>query len=332
MTAVPVLCIICMDHDLSHRKIGNGVEDLIAAFMEAYCADASEDKRRRLEKLCSTLVQLTGGDPERIADMRLEEICSLFKSEKGNLSKTPFYRTKSFLLALSRYFAERGYDTERFTELLSGLRFQDIVEDQQFSMYYYRDLRDLDDKINQTAEAAGLAPDETLLDLKAVVHLVWFGIELEEILKIRKDALRAADQSLCLPESGGRVFLDAADFQIVQAYAQAADYRSFPSGERKTYARSALLFRTSGADRMRNDGVSMLLFRFNAYAVQLGYQLSLPRIKRNVLYCKIYELELSGMPLHEAIRTGLHEGDRAAAAEFKKHYLKWKRCYHGMEA
>lgn len=283
------------------------------------------DADRAVNRLLDQLYELTGGDLNRLELLSAQEVLSLFQTDRGILSKTPFRQIKNNIIRVCRALRANGIICEKFECLIRGLTLADILDVNQMRRFYYRDIDDLMQTVSRTAQLSELPEGEDVLPIRTAVLLLWCGMEVQNILSLKKNEI--VNHQLHLPKAF--LPLEALLYQTARQYGEADGNRSLISGGYRVYKPSDFLFRTSVAPRMTVTAFSNMLKNFNHVSEMIDRQISAPRLRRNGLYCSVLCAEDAGASVGDAIRLFIrYTNDPAAVSEFRKHYTAWKRLFY----
>lgn len=299
--------------------------------LEQFCAQckSTEGKDRRwAEAFCETLDGLF--DDNNFEDMG--KVCSLFYGKGTGLSKAQYYRKRKYVIALYDWLRDCGAVSEEFAKRVVSLKIEDVVSEDELSLYYFRNLDSLLGYIRLVGLTFGMRENDDLLIVKSIAILSWHGVDLDEIVTIRKSDLKVGDKTLPLyGENPRTIQLEDEHFKILTAFAESKTYRSFPARRESSYQPSAYLFRSDKQDRLTSNSLRCTLKRFNFEAKEVGQLLSVIAMKKNGIFCEVLKRSRTSDETVNSIILDICGCDKFVAFGYTRFYSRWEARFYSNE-
>lgn len=299
--------------------------------LERFCAQckSTEGKDRRwAEAFCETLDGLF--DDNNFEDIR--KVCSLFYGKGTGLSKAQYYRKRKYVIALYNWLRDCGAVSEEFAKRVSSLKIEDVVSEDELSLYYFRSLDSLLGYIRLVGLTFGMRENDDLLIVKSIAILSWHGVDLDEMALIRKSDLKVGNKTLLIRGENERtILLQDEHFGILRMFADATTYRSFPAQRESNYQSSMYLFRSDKQDRLTSNSLRCTLKRFNLEAKESGQLLSVIAMKKNGVCCEVLKRSKDSDEVINSIIQEVCQCDKFIAFGYAKFYHRWKERFYPKE-
>lgn len=285
------------------------------------CQQLPENDKKWADVFCSTVSEVFGGDEPNFEDLGL--ICRLFYGKGNSVSKAQYYRKKKFVHLFYEWLYDQGAVRQETLDRVFSLRLGDVITDHELSHYYFENLDGALDFVRTVGISRGLGDYDDLLNIKAIVILSWYQVDLNELQKIRKSDLQLETHTVLVGEK--QIQLTAEHFNILQSFADIDVHKGFPSQKLQVYMPSPFLMRSARQTILNPNNIHQALQRFNSIAVKYGKELSVLNLKRNGIFSQVYaagDEKAAGALIQEL--TGC---DTAFACGYKELYENWKRFF-----
>ena len=283
------------------------------------CQELPDKDRKWVDGFYSTVLRTFDDEEPQFQNHVM--ICSLFCGDHGGVSKAQYYRRRIFVRMLYDWLYEQGYVTRDTLEYVYSLRLSDVVTDYELSRYYFKNLDEALDFVALVGRANGLDSEDDMLNIKTIVILAWNGLESPEMASIKKRHLNEVNGTVVIGEK--TLHIEPKYMRVLCKFANIEMHRAFPSCRQQLYVESEYLMRSSRQSCMTPNNIRCAIWRFNDIADSYGRELSIPHIRRNGVFCKVFEStdERSVNTLVQEV-TGC---DTAFAYGYKEFYTRWKR-------
>ena len=287
------------------------------------CQLLPDRDKKWVDTFFETVTKLFDGDEPQFANRGL--ICGLFYGKGKSVSKAQYYRKRKLVRMLYEWLYEQGAVEQTVLEEVSSLRLRDVVTDRELSHYYFKDLDDVLDFVHIVGGAKGLGGYDDLLNVKAVIILSWYQVELLELQELHKSALQPETSTVLVGEK--HIKLAVEHFNILKRFAELDIHKGFPSQKQQVYMSSPFLMRSAKQISLSPNNVQKAIQRFNSIAVEYGKELSILNLRRNGIFSQVYAAgdEKTTNTLIQEL-TGC---DTAFAFGYKEFYERWKRLITG---
>lgn len=246
----------------------------------------------------------------------------------GKMSKPQFYRIKKYVKELYQWFFEQGAVTQSQIDFVKSVTIDDVVSQEEMSLYYFPNLDGALDFVTSVGAMNGLGDRNDMLMMKSIVVLSWYGVDVQQILSIRKSDLSYTTQTLFV-DGDKAIKMEASHFDILYRFAMIDSHRGFPTGNMLVFQDSPYLMRTARSIQMNSNTVYQAIKRFNVVASAMsGRKIGISALQTNGVFCKMLTGGQESKDLTNTVQsaTGC---DRHEAFWYKAKYEKWKGVYYG---
>lgn len=285
------------------------------------CERLPDNDKRWAGVFCSCIEDTFGDSDAQLHSM--SKACKLFYGRGSGLSKAQFFRKKKLVIEFYKWLLEEGKIDEEFFDQITSLHLEDVISTDELEHYYFKNLDSAIGFVSVVCQGEHLPEDIGALNIKSLLILAWNGVELSEIVDIKKKDI---DREKCIVNIGGKqqreIVLEEKHINILIKYADTERHPGFSSGKLQDYYPSTYLFRSAQSPHFQPNNLNCCLKRFNNVAKLYGHAIGLSQIKKNGLFCKLLDCgEDKNVTSH--IKELMH-CDRAMAYEYAHFYNKWK--------
>lgn len=289
------------------------------------CKELPENDRRWAAAFCHDVDDVFGGNDTQLHN--IDKICSLFYGRGSGLSKAQYYRKRKLVLMLYSWLLENGRIDPKLYDAVAALKLEDVVRVEELNRYYFKSLDSAIGFVSVVAAANGLSQDHDLLNVKALIILLWHGIDLNDIVNIRKKDV----SEIGVVIGDELVEIDKKYASILIEFATTDIHNGFPSGKVQDYLPSSYLFRSSRVAQMSANNVNCMLRRFNEVAELYGHTLSVVALKKNGIFCRVHESK-DERSLSARMREVVQCNHRAELYEYVHLYQGWEKKFDGLDS
>lgn len=290
------------------------------------CTSTQGKDQKWAEAFCGALDQLF--DDECFEDMR--KVCFLFYGKGNGLSKAQYYRKRKYIIQLYGWLCDQQKVSRHFYEKVVSLKLEDVVSEDELSLYYFKDLPSLLAYIKLVGALLGMRERDDMLLVEAIAILSWYGVEISEMAELRKTDLCNTNITI-RGERCRTVNVDVNSSELLKAFADAKSYRSFPAQRELSYKPSSFLFRSDRSSKSTENAIRCVLKRFNAEAKDSGKLLSVIALKKNGTYCEVLKQANDSDEAVNAIIKEIYGCDKFIAFGYAKFYRRWKERFYPTE-
>lgn len=292
------------------------------AFYER-CQQLPENDKKWADTFCETVADVFGGDDPNFEDIGL--ICRLFYGKGKSVSKAQYYRKRKFVYLLYEWLYRQGVVRHDTLDRVYSLRLGDVVTDYELTHYYFENLDGALDFVRAVGISQGLGDYDDLLNIKSIVILSWYQVELSQLQELHKSALQPETHTVLVDEK--QIQLTIEHFNILKRFAELDVHRGFPSQKQQIYMSSPFLLRSAKQMSLSPNNIQKAIQRFNSVAVEHGKELSILNLRRNGIFGQVYAAgdEKTANTLIQEL-TGC---DTAFAFGYKEFYERWKHLMIG---
>lgn len=289
------------------------------------CQQLPENDKKWADTFCATVLDVFDDDEPNFDDFGL--ICRLFYGKGKSVSKAQYYRKRKFVHLLYEWLYEQGVIRQDTLDRVYSLRLGDVVTDYELAHYYFEHLDDALDFVRTVGMSQGLGNYDDLLNIKSIVILSWYQVELSQLQELHKSALHSETHTVSVGEK--QIQLTIEHFNILKRFAELDVHRGFPSQKQQIYMSSPFLMRSAKQISLSPNNIQKAIQRFNSVAVEHGKELSILNLRRNGIFSQVYAAgdEKTANTLIQEL-TGC---DTAFAFGYKEFYERWKRLITGGE-
>lgn len=261
---------------------------------------------------------------ENFADLRT--VIRLYYGNGKSLGKAQYYRRRKLVIALYECLLDEGAIDREIYEMVCNLKLNDIISEDELTTYYFKDLKSVLNYIKNLGAFFGLGSDDDLLQIKAIVILIWYQIDVNDMPNIKKVDLDDLSRSVQVGDKN--IIVGEPYYDILKKYAEAITQMSFPKQKLQKLDSSPYLFRSEKRPRLTYDNLICSLKRFNREAG--GRQLlSYSSLKRNGIFEMTYKSECEEVGKSAGKLISNYSGvDRNVAFGYVRLYQRWKGKYH----
>ena len=282
------------------------------------CKQLPENDKRWAGTFCETAAYLFSEDEPNFQDVGL--ICRLFYGKGKSVSKAQYYRKRKFVYLFYEWLCEQGVVQQETLDQVYALRIGDVVTDYELTHYYFENLDGALDFVRTVGMNQGLCDYDDLLNIKSIVILSWYQVELSQLQELHKSALQPETHTVLVGEK--QIQFTIEHFNILKRFAELDVHRGFPSQKQQIYMSSPFLMRSAKQISLSPNNIQKAIQRFNSVAVEHGKELSILNLRRNGIFSQVYAAgdEKTANTLIQEL-TGC---DTAFAFGYKEFYERWK--------
>ena len=287
------------------------------------CKQLPENDKRWAGTFCETVAYVFSEDEPNFQDVGI--ICRLFYGKGKSVSKAQYYRKRKFVYLFYEWLCEQGVVQQETLDQVYALRIGDVVTDYELTHYYFENLDDALDFVRTVGMSQGLGDYDDLLNIKSIVILSWYQVELSQLQELHKSALHPETHTVSVGEK--QIQLTIEHFNILKRFAELDVHQGFPSQKQQAYMTSPFLMRSAKQITLNPNNMQKAIQRFNSIAVEHGKELSILNLRRNGLFSQVYASgdDKTANTLIQEL-TGC---DTAFAFGYKEFYERWKRLITG---
>ena len=287
------------------------------------CKQLPENDKRWAGTFCETVAYLFSEDEPNFKDVGL--ICRLFYGKGKSVSKAQYYRKRKFVYLFYEWLCEQGVVQQETLDQVYALRIGDVVTDYELTHYYFENLDGALDFVRAVGMSQDLGDYDDLLNIKSIIILSWYQVELSQLQELHKSALQPETHTVLVGEK--QIQLTIEHFNILKRFAELDVHKGFPSQKQQIYLSSPFLMRSAKQISLSPNNIQKAIQRFNSVAVEYGKELSILNLRRNGIFSRVYAAgdEKTANTLIQEL-TGC---DTAFAFGYKEFYERWKRLITG---
>lgn len=287
------------------------------------CKRLPENDKRWADTFCETVAYAFSEDEPNFKDVGL--ICRLFYGKGKSVSKAQYYRKRKFVYLFYEWLCEQGVVQQETLDQVYALRIGDVVTDYELTHYYFENLDGALDFVRTVGMSQGLGDYDDLLNIKSIVILSWYQVELFQLQELHKSALQPETHTVLVGEK--QIQLTIEHFNILKRFAELDVHQGFPSQKQQVYMTSPFLMRSAKQRSLNPNNIQKAIQRFNSIAVEHGKELSILNLRRNGIFSQVYASgdDRTANTLIQEL-TGC---DTAFAFGYKEFYERWKRVIAG---
>lgn len=296
----------------------------LSAFYDE-CQKLPDNERQWIDVFYKTVLEVFGEDNQSFEDRN--KVCKLFYGKSFSLSKAQYYRKRNLVRNLYDWLAEQGVVSEDFRKEVYELRLQDVVSDAELYRHYFKDLDEALNFVTFIGSINGMGEPNDMLNIKAIVILSWYQVDLDELLELRKTDLHPETNTVVVNERP--IQLAVKHFDVLKRFAEIDVHKGFPSQKKQIYMSSPFLIRSARQISLNQNNIQKAIQRFNVVAAEYGKELSILSMRRNGVFSQVYA---SGDK--KTVNTLIKEllgCDNAFAFGYKEFYERWKYLMIGDE-
>lgn len=265
-------------------------QSIIDRYIEESTVNMMSLSKRKAKNVITSFLLLK---PEvKFSDLTRDDLIEMF-SMLALISQNSFHNRKSEIKDFAKWMNENGYATDEIIYNISSIQYSDIDRTPYFDKYYFKDLTDLYDAMEEVFSERGSEFDT----FRVSAILVWCGLEVKEICEILKSDFNEDKMEIICSQSGKKVrFLDEIEHigRFIIDYKDSDSYDSRKLGGRTLkYMNSKYLLRSYKSAHYTVPLLSNLAITANRVAKERedGKLFQLNRISLSGLYYRIYQYE-----------------------------------------
>lgn len=282
------------------------------------CQALPKNERQWLDAFYKNVIDVFGEQHQSFEER--DKMCRLFYGNSSSLSKAQYYRKRNLVRKLCDWLAKQGAISEDFREEVYNLQLQDVVSNTELYHYYFKDLDEVLNFVTLVGAMKGMDGFDDMLNVKTIVILSWYQIDLNEMQNLHKSSLISEDCSILIGER--KVEILAEHFNVLKRFAELDVHKGFPSQKLQVYKSSPFLLRSAKQISLSPNNVQKTIQRFNLVAAEYGKELSILNLRRNGIFSKVFSAG-DGKTINTLIQE-LTGCDTAFASGYKEFYEKWK--------
>lgn len=292
------------------------------------CKELPDNERRWATVFCRHVDEVFGNSDAQLHN--IDKICTLFYGYGSGLSKAQFYRKRKLVMMLYSWLFENGRIDLTLYNSVAALRLEDVIRVEELNRYYFQSLDSALGFVSVVARMNNMSPDHDLLNVKSLVILLWHGVDLNDITNIKKNDVLFDGVVMRNGDRDRFVQIEAKYTGVLAEFASTEIHNGFPSGKVQEYLPSSYLFRSSRVAQMSANNINCMLRRFNEDAEQYGHTLSVVALKKNGIFCKVYESQ-DKERISEKLQEILQCNHRAELYEYVHLYQGWERKFNVLD-
>ena len=196
------------------------------------CQPLPENERRWFDFFYQTVIDVFGEENQDFQNMH--NVYSLFYSKRSSfLSKAQYFRRRKFVFKLYDWLEEKRAVDKGFVEKVHSLKLQDVISDVELYRHYFKDLDAALDFVRGIGQLKGLGDYDDLLNIKAIVILLWYQVDVSDLLELYKSDL-CTDRNVVMV-NGREVQIPVEYFNILVRFASLDVHKGFPSQKLQNY-------------------------------------------------------------------------------------------------
>lgn len=249
-----------------------------------------------------------------------EHIVGLFYGENSKLGRALYQRRKRIICLLYDWLYSQGEIEEAFAKWVHEVQYSDIISEREIMRFYFADLDEVLNYIAAVGRSVGMSDESDLLNIKTIAILAWHGLDVDEMLNLKKSDLLVADSIIKF--NGQEISVCPRHMKILSLFAKTDRHCGFPTQRSQNYKDSIYLMRSAYQDHMTPNNIWCMLRRFNVVGADYDMELSVLCLRRCGLFRRIYD-EKSEKSINTLIQREI-QCDTAFAVGYKELYEKWK--------
>lgn len=264
--------------------------DIIEQYIKESFADTSNTSTRKIRNVLIKFFNLAEDVP--FDALSKNNFIDIFSS-LALMSKNSFYNRKGEVNDFLKWMIIKGYGSNKILDDFSTIQFSDIDRTPFYDKYYFRDIEDLYDTMEDLFSDRGSEFDT----FRVAAILVWVGIELKDIPNILKTDLDEHSNTIKHPVSKQVIHLPERPRQIIYFLAQYRDSDTYDTkkfgGGTLSYKKSSYLLRSYKSSHFTLPLLSNISTSANRESVSKGFykEFQWNRIYFSGIYYRINQYE-----------------------------------------
>ncbi len=255
----------------------------------------------------------------------IDSILEMFSGERGSgVSKSSFTKKKKMLTLAFKSLYSRSIVSKKELDYVESIQYNDVVDYYSMERYMFENLDDFLRLVDLMEVSKYNKVNNSLITERVIVILMWYGFSYDDMIILKKN-----DVNLSLCQVNG-VDIPKEYFDYINYYALSESEISYNSSRILIYKTSDKLFRSWRSKSVTQQFIVDTLYRFNDNAKRYGKEIYSATIKKNAMFCEIYELEASGRDAFVLIFSKYNNdivSARTTALDTYNLYNQWKRRY-----
>lgn len=276
-------------------------------------------------------------DTENAASVKCltkEDFIRFFREQRGGFSCAAFRKNRRLLENLFLLFCQYGIAEKSQVEQVRSVVYSDIASAyDNIYKFYFKDLEELDTFLYTLRFDIDPLGTADLLDFRALLYLLWYGVDTKDLIHIKKEDLHPDDCSVFLHRTNRFIYFDKEPFALLCRHAQ-AEGKVDKMGKRYNYITSDYLMRSKFNVQLTANALAQQITWINHFAKKYHKVLQINKIRINGKFVRIYTqkkaiLQQSPTANAEAEAIKAVNGDNGySLREFKKMYLMWEGFFY----
>lgn len=239
-------------------------------------------------------------DVFEFSDLTKDDLIEIYSS-MSLMSINSFITTKSKVMDFAKWMFECGECTKEVLMIFSDIQYSDIDRLAYYSTYYFRDIADLYNILDEIFSERGSEFDT----FKAAAILVWNGIDIKLTPDILKEDLDVSNRTVIHPLSKEKIVLESDPMMPIYFLEQYRDAESYDTkkfgGSTLQYVKSKYLLRSYKNAHFTPSQIVNISSSANRVAKDSGKIFQWNRIYLSGLYYRINQYEKSNHEIGEDI-------------------------------
>lgn len=265
-------------------------QSIIDKYIEESTFNMASLSKRKAKNVITSFLSLK---PEvKFSDLTRDDLIEMF-SMLALISQNSFHNRKSEIKDFAKWMKENEYATDEIIYNISSIQYSDIDRTPYFEKYYFKDLTDLYDAMEEVFSERGSEFDT----FRVTAILVWCGLEVKDICEILKSDVDEDEMKIICAKSDKTIhFSDEIEhiWKFIVDYRDSDSYDSRKLGGRTLkYMNSKYLLRSYKSAHYTVPLLSNLAITANRVAKKREDEklFQLNRISLSGLYYRIYQHE-----------------------------------------
>lgn len=294
----------------------------LSAFYED-CQKLPDNEKQWVDAFYNTVIDIFGED-NQVFENR-DNVCKLFYGRSFTLSKAQYYRKRNLIRKLYDWLLAHRAVSEEFHKEVYNMQLYDVVSDTELYRYYFKNLDEVLDFVTLVGASSGMGTYDDLLNIKSIVILSWYQIDLAEMCELKKSALQSRTHSVLFNEK--LIPLEVDHYRVLERFAALDIHKGFPTMKIQTYVGSPYLMRSARKGFLNMGNIQNAIQRFNYIAADYGKEISALNLRRNGVFYNVYSS--TDEKTANALIQELTGCDTAFAFGYKEFYGRWKKLIIG---
>lgn len=287
------------------------------------CQKLPDNEKQWVDVFYNMVLEIFGVDNQNFENR--DNVCKLFYGRSFTLSKAQYYRKRNLIRRLYDWLLAHGAVSKEFHNEVYNMKLHDVVSDTELYRYYFKNLDEVLDFVTLVGASKGMGEVNDLLNVKSIVVLSWYQVDLAEICSLKKSALQSSTYSILVDDK--RIHFEVDHYRVLERFAALDTHKGFPTTKTQFYVDSPYLMRSARKEMLNVDNIQNAIQRFNYVATGYGKEISALNLRRNGVFNKVYSSkdEKTANVLIQEL-TGC---DTSFAFGYKEFYGRWKKLIMG---